>query len=276
VPVVIDNVRRGLTPLDIDLPVGQHVVELYTERGRRQLPPVTIKAGSQTSQLFELVSSPASAAANGELQVRTEPASVAVAVDGRSVGRSPLSVGDLAPGPHTVVLTPPSGSPVTQRVLIEPGRTAALFVPMAGGPPVTAAAGWITVTAPEDVQVYEGDRFLGSNRIERIMLPIGRHDLDIVNEPLGYRQRRTIQVSAGQVTTLRLEWPNGTLAINAVPWAEAFVDGLPVGETPIGGVKVPVGVHEVVFRHPELGERRAKVTVTAGTPARVGVDLRSK
>jgi len=68
----------------------------------------------------------------------------------------------------------------------------------------------------------------------------------------------------------------GTLALNAVPWAEAFIDGTSVGETPIGGTRVPVGTHEVVFRHPQLGERRTFVTVVVGQPARVGVDLRAR
>ena len=39
---------------------------------------------------------------------------------------------------------------------------------------------------------------------------------------------------------------------------------------------VPVGTHEIVFRHPELGEHRTTTIVTFGTPARVSVDLRKK
>ena len=66
------------------------------------------------------------------------------------------------------------------------------------------------------------------------------------------------------------------MAVNAIPWAEVLVDGNRVGETPIGSIAVPIGTHEVVFRHPELGERRMTVTVTTGEPVKVGVDLRSK
>jgi len=276
IPVMIDGARRGVTPLDVELTPSKHLVELLTDRGRRPFP-VTIKSGSQTS-LFVDVTAPAAApaAGNGELLVRTEPTGATVTVDGRSVGRSPVSVAELAPGPHTVVLTGQTGSTVTERVLIEPGRTASLLVPMGDRQVPGAAAGWITVSAPTDVQVFEGDRFLGSNRIDKIMMPVGRHDLEIINEALGYRERRTVQVAAGQVAGLRVNWPNGTLAINAVPWAEVFVDGMPVGETPIGSIQVPIGAHEVVFRHPELGERRATVTVTTGSPAKVGFDLRSK
>jgi hypothetical protein len=126
------------------------------------------------------------------------------------------------------------------------------------------------------VQILENERLLGTSQIDRIMLPEGRHDLDIVNGTLGVRARRSVQVTAGRVTSVSLEWPTGALAVNAVPWAEVFIQGRPFGETPIGNLRVPVGVHEVVFRHPSLGERRASVTVTVGETARLAVDLRAK
>jgi serine/threonine-protein kinase len=66
------------------------------------------------------------------------------------------------------------------------------------------------------------------------------------------------------------------MALNAVPWAEVWVDGDKVGETPIGSVQVSIGPHEVVFRHPELGEKRVVTTVTLAGPAKVSVDMRKK
>ena len=66
------------------------------------------------------------------------------------------------------------------------------------------------------------------------------------------------------------------VALNATPWAEVWVDGERIGETPLGNVPVPIGAHEIVFRHPDLGERRAYATVAVGGPTRVGVDLRAK
>ena len=64
--------------------------------------------------------------------------------------------------------------------------------------------------------------------------------------------------------------------INAQPWAEVWVDGQRIGETPIGNLSRPVGPHEVVLRHPEFGERRETVIVTLKQPARLGVDMRKK
>jgi hypothetical protein len=78
------------------------------------------------------------------------------------------------------------------------------------------------------------------------------------------------------VTAVKVEFPKGTIAINAVPWAEVWVDGEKIGETPIGNLSMTIGTHDVVFRHPDLGEQRHKATVTLTAPARLSVDLRKK
>jgi len=270
--VFIDGAARGVTPLSVDLVAGDYVVELATGQERRRIP-VTITAGGLVSQVLEFAWP--GPGLGGELQVRTDPARVSVTIDGRPVGLSPLTVKDLSPGPHRVVLQHESGPAVTEQVLIEDGRTASLVVSMAGSPS-TNAAGWIAIQAPADMQIYENQRLLGSSSIDRIMLPVGRHELTIVNEELGYREVRSVEVAAGQVSRVALAWPQGSLALNAVPWAEVWIDGQRVGETPIGNVEVPIGVREIVFRHPSLGERRSFVTVKAGTQSKVGVDLRVK
>lgn len=270
ISVLIDGSLRGATPLTVELPPGKHLVELAVGSEPRQIP-VTIIAGGQMSQFFEL---PSAASEFGELQVRTDPPGASIIVDGRTVGRSPMTVPGLTEGEHSVLLQHESRS-VSERVLIESGRTASLVVTMAGTPAANAA-GWISVSSPGDVQVFENWRLLGNSNVERIMLPVGRHELEFVNEALGYRVMQTVQVTPGQVAQVKLQWPQGTLALNAVPWAEVWIDGEMKGETPIGSLSIPIGVHEIVFRHPELGEKRSSVTVTAGKLVKVGVDLRAK
>ena len=60
------------------------------------------------------------------------------------------------------------------------------------------------------------------------------------------------------------------------PWADVWIDGEKVGETPIGNLPMAIGTHEVIFRNPDFGEQRQLVTVTLTAPARVTVDLRKK
>ena len=266
----VDGVERGVTPLTVALKAGAHALELRGD-GPARLMPITMTAGAQVSQYIEL---PKTASTSGQMQVRTEPAGARVSVDGTPRGTSPVTVAELTPGEHTVLLESEHGS-VKQIVTIEAGITASLMVPL-GTPDGAPVSGWIAVTAPADVQVFENKRLIGTSQSDRLMVSAGRHDIEIVNETLGYRAARTIQVSPGKVTPLKIEFPKGTIALNAVPWAEVWVDGEKVGDTPIGNLSLTIGPHEIVFRHPDLGEQRHAAMVTVNTPARLSVDLRKK
>jgi serine/threonine-protein kinase len=85
-----------------------------------------------------------------------------------------------------------------------------------------------------------------------------------------------VDVRAGQVTAVAVPVPNGTLNVNADPWATVLIDGASVGETPLGNLSVAPGEHEIVFRHPQLGERRQRVIVRADTEMRVSVSMQQK
>ena len=108
------------------------------------------------------------------------------------------------------------------------------------------------------------------------MMSVGDHTLQIVNEALGYRATRTVQVSPGKVSPMRVDIPKGTAALNASPWAEVWIDGERIGDTPMGNVSLPIGTHDVLFRHPELGEQRHTVTITLSATARLSVDMRKR
>ena len=54
------------------------------------------------------------------------------------------------------------------------------------------------------------------------------------------------------------------------------MDGKKVGDTPLGNLGMTIGPHEIVFKHPELGEQAHAATVTASAPLRLSVDLTRK
>ena len=115
---------------------------------------------------------------------------------------------------------------------------------------------------------------IGTTETDRLMLAAGKHVLEFVNETVGYRQSRTIQVLPGKVAALSIELPQGTVNLNASPWAEVWLDGRRIGETPIGNLSVPIGPHEIVFRHPELGEKKHAISVTTAAPVRLSVSMK--
>ena len=268
--VVVDDEPRGVTPLELALKAGAHVLVLRGG-GEPRTIPVTIVAGTQSSQYIELAKG---GSASGQLQVLTDPPGAKVTVDSLARGSSPIVIADLTPGEHTVVLDSNFGS-VKQSVTIEAGNTASLVVPLTA----TASAplsGWVSVSSPVAVQLFENGRLLGSNQTDRVMVSAGSHQIEVVNEVVGYRVIHSVQVPPGKVAAITIKLPNGTIALNAIPWAEVWIDGEKVGETPIGNLPVAVGPHEIIFRHPDLGEQRQAVIVTLATPARVTIDLRKK
>jgi hypothetical protein len=270
VQVTIDGQARGVTPLTVELAPGSHELKLAAD-GEPRIIPFTINAGGTVAQTIEM---PRAAPSTGQLTIRTDPAGARVTVDGSPRGTTPLTVDGLAPGAHSVALANDVNS-VTQEVTVEAGVTASLVVPMST-PQGVPVSGWIAVTAPVEVQVFEDARLLGTSQSDRIMVSAGRHVLEVVNEALGYRTTHSLTVAPGKVSALKLEWPKGSMSLNAQPWAEVWVDGERVGETPIGNVSVAVGNHEVIFRHPQFGEQVVRATVTATSPARVSVDMRKK
>jgi hypothetical protein len=127
--------------------------------------------------------------------------------------------------------------------------------------------------SPIELEVFEGDRRLGSSATGIVSARAGRHDLELVNSVLGFRSRQSVEVRGGQVVSVAVSPPNGRVNINAAPWAEVWVDGRSMGETPIGNLSLPLGEHEVVFRHPQFGEQRKTVVVRLDGVTRVSASF---
>ena len=97
----------------------------------------------------------------------------------------------------------------------------------------------------------------------------GVHSLEFVNDTLGFRVRQVVNVKNGQMTSVSIPVPSSRVNINAIPWAEVTIDGVAAGETPIANVSLRIGTHEVVFRHPQLGERKQTIVVKVGPLLRI-------
>ena len=273
-PVSVDGVLRGTTPFSVALRPGLHEIGVGAgAQLRSQI--VNVTHGGDARIFFELPRGTESAAvpiaaAVGGLQVATEPPGAKVLIDGEARGVAPLTVSDLKAGEHAVVVQG-TGEPVSRTVTVQEGAVASLVVSMNSAS--AFASGWLAISGVP-VQIMENGTLLGSTETPRILVPAGSHELELTNAALGYRVTRTVQVVAGQTLSITLKPPLGTLSINALPWAEVWVDGKAAGETRIGNLSLPIGDHELLFRHPELGEQRKTVTVGALAPVRVGVDLR--
>jgi len=234
--VLIDGRERGATPIELRLPPGPHVVELRTA-DRSRVVPLTIRAGVTHAQYVEL---PAGSAPGDD------PATQDQAQTAPGVERQPA--------PENAAATVPAAAP-----------------PAVAAPP---SVGWVLVAAPYEMQVLENGTLVGKSTSGRLALPPGPHTLEIVNETLAFRTTRRVDVPLNGVRRVAIELPLGSISVNAVPWAEVWIDGERVGETPIGNLPIRIGPHEVVFKHPEYGEQRHAVSVSLAGPARLSVNMK--
>jgi len=82
--------------------------------------PLAIRAGVQTAQYIELQN----VAMTGSLDIRSDPSGARITIDGQARGTTPVTVRDLAPGDHQVVIDA-RGRKVTQTVRVDAGITGA-------------------------------------------------------------------------------------------------------------------------------------------------------
>jgi hypothetical protein len=257
--VTIDGERRGTTPLRVALPPGEH--QLAVRRGSAvQELTISINPGLETSQQIDL----ANIKPVGSLAVTSEPSGATVLVDGRNRGITPITISNLSEGTHKVVLESSAGS-VSRAVTIKANAQASISEAI--------FSGWIAVFAPFELQIVANKRVIGTTESDRIMVPPGTYELELVNAALKFRQTRTVEVEPGKTAAVNIKSAEGMLRVRAPGGAEVLVDGQRVGEGPMVEARVAVGTRDVTVRHPQLGERRATATVTPTETAEISIDL---
>jgi len=189
-----------------------------------------------------------------------------VFIDDRRRGTAPLTLEGLSTGTHSVRIES-KGQSVAEQVTLEAGSTTSVLMPV-------AQSSWVEIDAPIEVSLFEGNQLLGTSASGPIKVTPGTHRLELRNDALGYAGKTQVTMTAGEVSRVKPVLPQGILQVNALPWAHVWVDGEPVGDTPLGTLRASVGPHEVRFQHPERGEQVREVVVSALAPARVSVDLR--
>ena len=249
--VTVDGQLRGHTPMLLRLQPGEHEIEIQAG-GSARSKKIQVQAHAETTETFVLPE----AGARGGFRITTYPLPGRITIDGKYRGDAPLKITDLSPGAHTLVVETKLGTQ-EQDVVVRAGAVLQLAVP---------TASWVKANAPFDLDVLEGGRMLGNTASGPVLIRPGRHSLEFASKDLGLRLRQSIEAAPGQVVTAPLELPTGMMNVYADLTADVVVDGKKVGETPLPDLRLPVGPHDVVLRHPNYGEVRYSVRVTLTAP----------
>ena len=189
----------------------------------------------------------------------------------------PLAVETAASGENVLVSSRSTEAPPIKLIVAPDLRWVRVTTPSDrafAGKVTDSATGTIRISSPIELKVFERSRLVGSVPGDGLKLSAGRHDIELVNGPLGYRLRQAVEVKAGETVSIHVAPPDGSVTIDASPWAEVTIDGRAAGRTPLGPLALTPGEYEVAFRNPAGGNDRQRVTVRPEAKLRVVGKLR--
>jgi hypothetical protein len=189
----------------------------------------------------------------------------------------PISVETAASGENVLVSSRSKDAPPIRLAVAPDLRWVRVTTPSErplAGKATDGPSGTVRISSPIELKVFEHSRLLGSIPGDGLRLAAGRHDIELVNGPLGYHLRQSVDVEAGETVSIHVAPPDGSVTIDASPWAEVTIDGRAAGRTPLGPLALTPGEHDVAFMHPAGGNDRQRVTVRPESKLRVVGKLR--
>lgn len=227
--------------------------------------PSGVKAAAKPPSAATVPAGPPKARADepGKIEISSTPTAARVLLDGAEAGQTPVTLSDVAPGRRVITVVSSAGT-VRRTVRVQPGKTVTLDVPV--------YSGFVNVIAPIILEVAVGGKSIGTTQQGRMLLPPGRHELTLSNRDLDYIATHMVEIESGEEARTRIE-PRASVNINALPWAEVWVDGKRIGDTPLANVSMLLGTHTVVFKNPQYGEHSITTTIKATSPTELRHDF---
>jgi len=96
-----------------------------------------------------------------------------------------------------------------------------------------------------------------------VMLPPGPHQVRVVNKALAYDAVHQVELKPGEATNLTITPAPSSLTLTSSEPVAVWLDGERIGETPLNGVPVRIGTHDLLVRRAAGGERKLTIIVTA-------------
>ncbi len=191
----------------------------------------------------------------GRVRVESTPSGAEAIVDGKSYGKTPITIPDLEVGAHTLIVKSKTGT-IRRKITVKANETTLLTEAI--------FSGWLAIFSPIPVNVVIDGKPVSLTDNGRVMTSPGKHVVELINERFNYRSTETLEVRPGETTAHTASVPTGTVRVTAPAGAEVRIDGQPINGEPGEGVALSIGSHEVSATHPERGERRVAVDVRQG------------
>lgn len=180
----------------------------------------------------------------------TSPSPALPTSDTLAAAVEPSAAAQARPLPETPEVPPPAAGAVSDPTTTTATRPA-------------AETGSLAVSSSIPADIYAGEKYLGSTPTT-LQLPAGNQTVEYRHGEL--RSVVTHVVKANETTTARITF-DVVVQVNAKPWAQVFIDGaarLPLGQTPLSNVRVPLG-SVLVFENPNFPSKSHTIALNDKT-----------
>lgn len=248
-----DEVPRGLTPFEIELPEGSHKIRLERFGYQVEVENVEISASQPVRKEFTL--KPIYA-----LKITSNPSEAKVWIDGKYKGQTPIPSLEWPRDSCRLKIEKEGWRAKEDLQSLSPGENV-IHVDLA-----RAEFSLSIITDPPDASVIIDEERSGKTPVNVPVLP-GSHKIRIEKE--GY-QTVVKQITLNkdeEVREILIEAAPVNIRLSAFPGAEVIIDGNLIGRVPpILNQKIAPGLHIIVFINTDLDKRyEEKVVLKAGT-----------
>jgi hypothetical protein len=277
--VTLDRSQTATTPYTFtNIPVGNHEVSVYYSGYQTFYTSVNVNNGQTTT--INAVLTPV--ISSGTLSVSSNPSGAAVYVDNIYRGVTSTSVGNLAPGQHSVRLSKAGYQDWTGSVSISPGAITYLNPTLiVDQQPIYGTASITTI--PSGAQVYANGQYVGTTPSNGPLYftQVIPGTYSMLLSKAGYQDyTANVQVQAGQnydyrVTLTPVSNPTtGSIAISSSPsGAEVYLNNAFKGLSPITLDSLTPGAYTVTLKLSGYQDWQAGAQVTAGQTTQLTATL---
>lgn len=250
--------------------------------GGRQQRRASLEGGSSVTEPLPIAEEPVSASLSDirTLQLESRPSGAQVLLNGREVGKTPLSVERVEAGTATVVLSLDGYEPLTRDIAIHEDRpTEASFS-------LEPQTGLLFLTIQPWGMVYLDGRLLAEKvqGSETLKISRRRHTLSVVHPTYGRWERR-IDPLSDEAMDFTIDFrEQATMAVTAFDLdknflqGEVYIDGQPTGLFTPSKIELPVGLHTIEVRVDgyEPAEKNMAINIDGDREAPLEFSLRKK
>jgi hypothetical protein len=277
--VTLDRSQTATTPYTFaNIPVGTHEVSVYYSGYQTFYTSVNVNNGQTTN--INAVLSPV--ISSGTLSVSSNPSGAAVYVDNLYRGTTSTTVGNLAPGQHSVRLSKAGYQDWTGTVSISAGAITYLNPTLiVDQQPIYGTASITTI--PSGANVYANGQYVGQTPSNGPLYftQVVPGTYSVLISKSGYQDyTANVQVQAGQnydyrVTLTPVSNPTtGSIAISSSPsGAEVYLNNVFKGLSPITLDSLTPGAYTVTLKLSGYQDWQAGAQVTAGQTTQLTATL---